>query len=42
LKGHLPINDEQERLYMVKANAFVKDAFISKGTGILDFEKELE
>jgi cytidyltransferase-like protein len=41
LKGHLPVNDEQERLYMVAANTCVKKAFISKGTGILDFKEEL-
>jgi len=41
LKGHLPVNNEQERLYMVLANAFVKKAFIAKGTGILDFQEEI-
>ncbi len=41
LKGHLPINSEQERLYMVSANTYVKKAFISRGTGILDFQEEL-
>ena len=41
LKGHLPVNDEQERLYMVSASAYVKKAFISRGTGILDFKDEL-
>ncbi len=41
LKGHPPINDEDERLFMVKAVSYVKDAFISRGSGILDFEQEL-
>ena len=41
LKGHTPINSEQERLYMVKAVSNVKDAFISSGSGLLDFELEL-
>jgi cytidyltransferase-like protein len=41
LKGRLPINNEQERLYMVKAVNCVTDAFVSGGSGILDFEKEL-
>ncbi len=41
LKGRPPVNDEQERLFMVKSVSFVKDAFISGGSGILDFENEL-
>jgi cytidyltransferase-like protein len=41
LKGRETINSEQERLFMVKAVSWVKDAFISKGAGILDFEAEL-
>jgi cytidyltransferase-like protein len=41
LKGRLPINNEQERLYMVKAVNCVSDAFISSGSGMLDFEHEL-
>ena len=41
LKGRLPVNSEQERLFMVKSLSFVKDAFISRGSGILDFETEL-
>jgi cytidyltransferase-like protein len=41
LKGRAPFNSEQERLFMVKSVAFVKDAFISSGSGILDFETEL-
>ena len=41
LKGRSTINNEQERLYMVKSISCVKDAFISTGTGILDFEREI-
>jgi cytidyltransferase-like protein len=41
LKGRLPVNTELERLFMVKAVSYVKDAFISKGSGILDFEQEM-
>jgi cytidyltransferase-like protein len=41
LKGRETVNKEQERLFMVKAVAWVKGAFISRGSGILDFESEL-
>jgi cytidyltransferase-like protein len=41
LKGRSTVNNEQERLFMVKSVSFVKDAFISRGAGILDFETEL-
>jgi len=41
LKGRSTVNNEQERLFMVKAVSSVKDAFISRGSGILDFEVEL-
>jgi cytidyltransferase-like protein len=41
LKGRETINSEQERLFMVKSVSCVKDAFISQGAGILDFETEL-
>jgi cytidyltransferase-like protein len=41
LKGRTPFNSEQERLFMVKSVSFVKDAFISSGSGILDFEADL-
>lgn len=41
LKGRLPVNNEDERLYMVRAVSCVKDAMISSGSGILDFENEL-
>ncbi len=41
LKGRKTINSEQERLFMIKAVSFVKDVFISRGSGIMDFEAEL-
>ena len=42
LKGRLPVNSEQERLYMMKAVTFVKGAFVSSGSGMLDFLPELD
>lgn len=42
LKNRKTINTEQERLYMVKALRCVKDAWINSGTGVMDFEKEVE
>ena len=41
LKGRRTVNDERERLYMVKAIRYVKDAWINSGSGIMDFEKEV-
>ena len=41
LKGRATVNSELERLFMVKSVSFVKDAFVSRGSGILDFEVEL-
>ena len=41
LKGRRTINPEAERLYMVKALRCVKDAWVSSGSGIMDFEKEV-
>lgn len=42
LKNRVPVNNEQERLYMVKAIRCVKDAFISQGSGLLDFLEEFK
>lgn len=42
LKGRLPVNSEQERLFMVKAVSCVADAFVSQGSGLLDFVTEFE
>ena len=41
LKGRETINSEQERLYMVKSIRHVTDAWVNKGSGILDFEEDL-
>jgi cytidyltransferase-like protein len=41
LKGRLPVNTEDERLFMVQAVSYVKQAFVSQGSGMLDFENEL-
>ena len=42
LKDRRPVNSEQERLYMIQSLAYVKKAFISKGSGMLDFAAELK
>lgn len=42
LKGRTPVNNENERLYMVQSVKCVKDAFISQGSGMLDFLAEFE
>ena len=36
-KNHKPLYPEQERLFMVKAVRYVKDAFINDGDGVMDF-----
>ena len=41
LRGRPPVNTEEERLFMVKSVVYVKEAFISQGSGVLDFEQEL-
>jgi cytidyltransferase-like protein len=41
LKARKPFNNEQERLYMVKALKYVKDAWINSGSGFIDFLPEL-
>jgi cytidyltransferase-like protein len=40
LKGRLPVNSEEERLFMVKSVNYVADAFVSQGSGMLDFLEE--
>ncbi len=42
LKARKPINTDQERLYMVNALKVVKEAWINKGSGILDFTESLK
>jgi cytidyltransferase-like protein len=41
LKGRMPVNNQEERLYLMQSVACVKEAFISRGSGLLDFEGEL-
>ncbi|MGM9802703.1 MAG: adenylyltransferase/cytidyltransferase family protein [Muribaculaceae bacterium] len=36
-KNHQTVYKEQERLFMVKAIRYVKDAYINQGSGIMDF-----
>lgn len=36
-KGHRTLYNENERLFMVKAIRYVKDAYINAGSGIMDF-----
>ena len=42
LKGRPPLTSEEERLYMVRSLECVNHAFISTGSGMLDFEGDLE
>jgi cytidyltransferase-like protein len=42
LKGRLPVNTEDERLFMVKSVRCVTDAFVSQGSGMLDFLEEFK
>ena len=41
-KHHKTVYSEQERLFMVKAIRYVKDAFINSGDGIMDFVPTVE
>ena len=41
LKGRTPVNSEQERLYMMQSVSCVHRAFVSRGSGLLDFREEL-
>lgn len=41
LKGRVPVNTEDERKFMVQSVSYIEKAFVSQGSGILDFEKEL-
>jgi len=42
LKERKTVYPEEERLYMIKALRCVKDAWISKGSGMLDFVEEMK
>ena len=41
LKGRETINSEQERIYMINAIKYVKNAFVNSGSGMLDFKEDL-
>ena len=41
-KNHKTLYSEQERLFMVKAIRYVKDAFINQGDGVMDFIPTVE
>ena len=41
LKGRVPVNSETERCFMLQAVSCVHNAFVSSGSGHLDFEPEL-
>lgn len=42
LKNHAPHFSEQERIYMLNAITYVKEAFVASGSGMLDYEPDLE
>jgi len=42
LKHKMPFFSEEERLYIVKSIKYVKDAFLASGSGMLDFEPDLQ
>lgn len=41
LKGRTTVNSEDERLYMIQSLGCVHQAFVSRGSGMLDFEHEM-
>lgn len=42
LKHRQTVNSDAERLYMVKAIRYVKDAWINSGMGLMDFVSEVD
>ena len=42
LKNRRTVNNDAERLYMIKALRCMKDAWISSGSGTMDFEEEVK
>ena len=42
LKGKKPHFSQEERVYMVNAIRFVKEAFVASGSGMLDFEPDIK
>jgi cytidyltransferase-like protein len=41
LKGKRPFFSQEERLFIIKSIRFVEDAFLSSGSGMLDFEPDM-
>lgn len=42
LKGRYPVNQEEERRYMLSALRYVHEAKVNTGMGLLDFEAEMD
>ena len=42
LKGRYPVNNQDERKYMLEALSAVTQCIINKGSGLIDYENELE
>ncbi len=42
LKGKKPYFNQEERVYLVNSIKYVEDAFLATGSGVLDFEPDLE
>ena len=42
LKNRLTLCSEKERFFMVSSIKYVYKAFVSRGSGLLDFEKEIQ
>jgi len=42
LKGKAPYFSQEERVYMVNSIRFVEEAFVASGSGMLDFELDIE
>lgn len=42
LKARKTVNNEQERLYMVSSLRSVKEAWVNRGSGLIDFLEEIE
>ena len=42
LKGKRPFFSQEERLFIVKSVKYVSEAFLSSGTGMLDFEPDIK
>jgi cytidyltransferase-like protein len=42
LKGKAPYFSQEERVFMINSIRFVEEAFVSSGSGMLDFEPDME